>query len=89
MKNTWSLYKWQYLKDYPSVWYLWIDETNTVKFMRSVEPCGFMPSVAPEINIGDGISELRCLNPEVKKVYKHKMTDEELKRGWLILQGEI
>jgi len=62
-KNTWSLFKWQYSKDYPSVWYLWLDETNTVRFMRSVEPCGFMPSVAPKIGVGDGVIMLDILSP--------------------------
>jgi hypothetical protein len=83
-KNKWSLYKWQYSKNYPSVYYIWVDEKDTVQFIRSVEPLGFMPSFPPEIQVGNGKAELRKLNPQIKKA-SHKMNDESLKRGWLIL----
>lgn len=86
MKNTWSLYKWQDDSKYPSVYYFWVDEKNIVRFIRSVEPIGFMPFPLPfGISTGESINQMRFTPFGIKKVYMHKMNDEQLKQGWLNL----
>ena len=78
-ETTWSLYKYTPNPEYPSITYFWVDENKVVKFQRSIEKLGFAP-----IKL-DNIVGLRISAFNVKKVSNHRMTDEHLKKGWLIL----
>ena len=44
MNKSWSLYKWQQYKDYPSINYFWVDPNGVIRFTRSVEPIGYLPA---------------------------------------------
>jgi hypothetical protein len=53
-ETKWSLWKYQPDKNYPSTWYFWVDENNILRFKRSVEPIGFMPTfIHVIIELGD------------------------------------
>jgi hypothetical protein len=74
----WNLYKIKPYKDYPSTTYFWVDENNVVQFQRSIAPVGYV-KVEAENCIGFNIKET------IAKKCKTKMTQEELKKGWLFL----
>jgi hypothetical protein len=80
IKNKqWSLYKTQIYPKYPSVTYFWVDENDIVQFQRDISPIGYMP-----IELESIVGEKKNSLFEFKKV-NHKMTQEELKKGWLLL----
>jgi hypothetical protein len=92
MTNSWSLYKWQPYKDYPSVNYFWVNPDGVIKHTRSVEPLGYLPvfdmSDAVDCNFKEerrNLDALEATNGKVIKVKVKKMTDEQLSQGMLRL----
>ncbi len=90
MIKSWSLYKWQPYKDYPSIHYFWIDPDGVIKYTRSVEPLGYMPA----FDLSDwidcyfdkkAIESITETNGKVTKVKTNKMTEEQLSQGMLYL----
>lgn len=82
VENQWTLWKYQPIKNYPSIWYFWIDPNKEIQFCRSVEPIGFLPvKLDADLWIGKKINSQQ-INKFCKKVHT-KMTQEELSMGWL------
>jgi hypothetical protein len=79
-ETKWSLYKIKLYPNYPCFLYFWVDEDGIIRYQRPIQPTGFMPVICANM-IGANIKECKGL----KKVSNHRMTDEELKQGWLVL----
>jgi hypothetical protein len=90
MIKTWSLYKWQPHKDYPSVHYFWVNPEGIIKHTRSIEPYGYLPSFYLSDWVDyyfdkKEIEDITNTNGKVTKVKASKMTEEQLSQGILIL----
>jgi hypothetical protein len=87
MNKSWSLYKWQQYKDYPSINYFWVDPNGVIRFTRSVEPIGYLPAADMSNFVELDLSFLKkyLINQKVAKVKTKKMTEEQLSQGMLIL----
>jgi hypothetical protein len=87
MTKSWSLYKWQQYKDYPSINYFWVDPNGVIRFTRSVEPIGYLPAADMSNFVELDLSFLKkyLINQKVAKVKTKKMTEEQLSQGMLIL----
>ncbi len=84
-KNQWSLWKCKPQGGYPCTVYFWLNPAKLICSSRSAEPLGFMSISFGDV-IGNSISELRMQYPGIRfSKAKHKMTDEQLEKGWLIL----
>lgn len=85
-ETKWSLWKIQPDKNYDSILYVWADEENRIKFVRSIEGIGFMPypfNITIEEN--EPVSNLKkYFGKNVHKVSNHRMNDEMMAKGWLV-----
>jgi len=80
---TWKLYRLKVTEGQQV--YFWVDPENIVKFERGTSCLGWVkPSDDYYGIVGSNLKELKDILPEVKQV-NHKMTDEELSKGWLLL----
>ncbi len=84
VENQWTLWSHKPYKDFPSVWYFWIDPENIIRFGRSIESLGFL-KVDLKIDLWEG---KKISSSEMKKMgcnkVNTKMTQEQLSLGWLI-----
>ena len=78
-ETTWSLWRIKH-GDYPSVSYAWVDETGIIRYQKDIAPIGIMPVVAFNM-VGKEANSIE----DLKKYSNHRMTDEQLKLGWLNL----
>jgi hypothetical protein len=80
----WTLWKCKPDAQYPSNHYVWVNPTGCISFYRSIEPVGFLPNNLPiDIFCGVPISSQKNFKKVFKKVYNHKISQENLSKGWL------
>lgn len=79
--NIWKLYKYQPRKDYPSVWYFWVNPDGVIIYQRCVSSLGCMDFYIDMV-VGGTIKPKPY--PNMKPV-KSKATQEQLSKGWLML----
>lgn len=74
--------KWNLWKKNQDEWkiYAWTDENDIIKYIRSIQPCGYAP-LNVEFGLEQGKQFLKVF--EFEKV-KTKMSQDELSKGWLI-----
>ena len=86
--GEWTLWKYQPNKDYPSIWYFWVDPSSHIRFCRSIEPVGCMPvnllvDIYLDVEVEkQPIAQRDFLVKNLKRV-NHKMNQEQLSQGWL------
>jgi hypothetical protein len=65
--------------------YFWVDSKNIVQFERGVSLPGWLKPADNFFGmVGESLSQLKYEIPDIKQV-NHKMVDEELSKGWLLL----
>ncbi len=81
VENQWIVYKYQPNKDYPSIWYFWINPDGIIKYCRSIEPLGFMPIYLDVQSWQDKKVDIEVLRKLGCVKYKTELSQEYLSRG--------
>lgn len=84
VETKWSLQRITLENNWGHV-YFWVDENNVIQFKREINPIGFL-LLTDDNFIGVKFSELHFSKKyKLKKIESHKMNQEELEKGWLLL----